>query len=159
MSRSTFALVFACMATLVCGCVERRFVVQTEPPGAQVFLNGEPLGATPVDYSYTYYGTYHFTLVKDGYETTHIEQRVAPPWWAYPPFDFIVEHLYPGEIEDVRRFQYSMQPMPQPNVADLIQQGEDLRARGRTLPPPTPPRYPELNPPDDQAQPSVPFVR
>ena len=128
------------------GCVERRFVIQTDPPGALVYQNGVPLGPAPVDGEFTYYGTYHFSLVKDGFETTHVEQRIAPPWFAYPPFDFVVENLWPLEVKDVRRFQYTMNPLPQPRVDQLLQDAEELRARGRALPPPTPPDYPELQP-------------
>lgn len=146
MRRSAYGLIVGCLLLFATGCVERRFVVQTNPPGAVVFLNGQELSPAPADGTFTYYGTYHFTLVHDGFETTHIEQRIEPPWWAYPPFDFIVEHVWPFEVEDVRRFEYTLNPKPQPNAAELLREGEALRARGRTLPPPTAPRYPEFNP-------------
>src|SRR5580693_4048976 len=53
------------IATVGTGCVERRYVVTSDPPGALVFRNGVPLGPTPVDDFYVYYGEYDITLVKD----------------------------------------------------------------------------------------------
>ncbi len=121
------------------GCVERRFVIQTDPPGALVYQNGRPLGASPVDVQYTYYGDYAFTIVKDGYETLHVLEEVRAPIYAYPPIDFVVENLYPGNICDVRRLHYVLRPRPQPRLDDLLQAGQQLRLRGRQLPPPSSP--------------------
>ena len=47
------------------GCVERRFVIESDPPGALVLMNGQQLGATPVDGHFVYYGRYHFTLAEN----------------------------------------------------------------------------------------------
>ena len=58
------------------GCVERRYVVYTDPPGAMVFRNGQPLGATPADDHFVYYGKYKFTIIADGYETLTVEQDI-----------------------------------------------------------------------------------
>ena len=41
-----------------------------------VFRNGVPIGPTPVDDQFVYYGNYHFTLVKDGYETLQVDQDI-----------------------------------------------------------------------------------
>src|SRR5262249_58004588 len=59
-------------AALLTGCVERRFVIESVPPTAQVLRNGQPIGFTPVDSEFIYYGKYNFTLIKDGYETLHV---------------------------------------------------------------------------------------
>src|SRR5262249_10209746 len=61
-----FVMLLAC-AGLLTGCVERRFVITTEPPGAIVYdERGMPTGAAPTDRTFVYYGDYQFTLVKDG---------------------------------------------------------------------------------------------
>ena len=126
------SLVFLGIASLS-GCVERRFVIETDPPGALVLMNGQPLGTTPVDGSFVYYGNYTFTLIKDGYETQHVNQRISSPWYEYPPFDFVSENLYPGKLEDVRRFRYSLAPATQVNPQQLLQQAEALRNRGQQI--------------------------
>lgn len=125
---------FAVFAALLSGCVERRFVVESDPPGALVLVNNQPLGSTPVDGHFIYYGNYDFTLVKDGFETLHVDQRIRAPWYQWPLVDFVSENLYPGKIEDVRRFRYAMQPAAQVNTQQLLNQAEALRDRGRALP-------------------------
>jgi len=62
-------LVMAVCAAAVTGCVERRYVIYTDPPGAMVLRNGQTLNATPVDDHFVYYGKYKFTIFADGYET------------------------------------------------------------------------------------------
>jgi hypothetical protein len=116
------------------GCVERRYVVTSDPPGAVVMVNNRPLGQTPVDGRFDWYGTYEFTLVADGYETLRVRQPIRPPVWQYFPLDFFVENLWPFHVEDVRRFHYQMQPLCQPNTRQLLDQAEGLRGRAATLP-------------------------
>jgi hypothetical protein len=127
---------------LLSGCVERRFVVDSNPPGAKVYVNDEPVGFTPVDVPFTYYGTYNITLERDGYQTQTIQQRLAPPWFAYPPIDFVVENLNPFKVRDIRRLQYELPRMQQVQLEQLRQEAEELRDRGRNLPEPE-------NPPEE----------
>src|SRR5262249_15529581 len=96
-------------ASLSTGCVERRYVINSDPPGALVYRDGRPIGTTPVDDAFIYYGKYHFTLVKDGYETLHVEEDFASPWYEYPPLDFFAENVWPWKIRDVRRPNYHLQ--------------------------------------------------
>ncbi len=122
--------------TLLAGCVERRFVIESDPPGALVLMNGQPIGATPVDGHFLYYGKYQFTLIKDGYETLQVEEKFRPPWYEYVPIDFLAENLYPGNIEDVRRPNiYRLSPRMQPRTDALFGQAEQLRTKGRSLQP------------------------
>ena len=129
-------IVAACavVAVALSGCVERRFVIESDPPGAVVLVNGQPLGSTPVDGHFIYYGNYDFTLVKDGYETLHVDQRIRAPWYQWPLIDFASENLYPGKLEDVHRFRYAMQPAAQVNTQQLLNTAGVLRERGRSLP-------------------------
>ena len=122
------------MFVLATGCVERRFVIESEPPGALVLMNGQPIGATPVDGHFVYYGRYQFTLIKDGYETLQVEENFRPPWYEYFPLDFASENLYPGKVEDIRRPRaFTMTPKAQPRADALLGQAEQLRSKGRAL--------------------------
>src|SRR5271166_3592360 len=103
-------IVLAC-TTMLAGCVERRFIVNTDPPGAILYVNGRPHSASPADDHFVYYGNYHFTLVKDGFETLQIDQYIAPPWYEHPVLDFFSENLFPWMIRDVKRFNYTMTPL------------------------------------------------
>jgi hypothetical protein len=139
-------LAVASCGGLLTGCVEQRYVVTTDPPGAMVLRNGQPLGQSPVDDHFVYYGTYNFTLILDGYETQHVHQKVPAPWYEYFPLDFFSENVIPWKIRDVRRFHYQLQPRRMVNTDDLLNEAQNLRNRGMSIrppdnnaPPPTPP--------------------
>jgi len=136
MKRYTWLLgVMACAAGLT-GCVDRRYVVTSDPPGAVVYKNGQPLGATPVDDHFTYYGDYEFVLVKDGYETTKRVEHFRTPWYQYFPIDFFAENLWPSRVVDVHRFNVEMQPVAAVRTDVLLDQAQNLRNRGHAIAPP-----------------------
>jgi hypothetical protein len=140
MRRSALLLGVVAAVALASGCVQRRFVIHSDPPGALVLRNGQPLSAAPADDSFVYYGKYRFTLVKDGFETLHVDQEVSPPWWQYPPIDFVVENLIPWTFRDIRRFNYTLQPATQPRSDEVLGRGTDLRSRGQAIQ--SPPKEP-----------------
>jgi hypothetical protein len=115
------------------GCVERRFVVNSDPPGALVYHNGIYLGATPVDGYLTYYGKQQFRLMKEGYETLDIVQPYMPPWYQIPGVDFFSENVWPFKLRDVRSFHYTLTPLQMVRPDDVRQQAEELRARGQSI--------------------------
>jgi hypothetical protein len=121
-------------AGLLSGCVERRYVIYTDPPGAIVIRNGQVLGPTPVDDYYIYYGTYHFTIFADGYETLQVDQEICSPWYEYPGLDFISENLVPYPIVDRREFHFKLEPRRVPDAEQLLNQAGNLRSRGLALP-------------------------
>ena len=149
MRRYVACLAVAACSGLLSGCVEQRYVVTTDPPGAMVLRNGQPLGQSPVDDHFVYYGTYHFTLILDGYETLQVQQKVPAPWYEYFPIDFFSENMIPWKLRDVRRFHYKLEPRRMVNTNDLLQEAQNLRNRGISIrppddnsPPPTPPPAP-----------------
>lgn len=141
MRRTTYLtwLAAAVSAGLLSGCVERRFVITTEPFGAIVYdEKGQPISASPADRQFTYYGKYRFTLVRDGYQTLVVEEQVKAPWYEVFPLDFIAENVIPFTIRDVRHFNYQLQPaqlVPPETVRDQAQQ---RRAYGKTIGVPLP---------------------
>src|SRR5579862_2464726 len=120
---------------LTTGCVERRMIVNSDPPGAYVYRNNIPIGNGPADDFFVYYGNYHFTLVKDGYETLQVNQKVASPWWEWPGIDFVTENLIPWKVRDVQTFTFQMQPLQSPSPADVLFRGRDLRNRAAGITP------------------------
>jgi hypothetical protein len=138
--RRTVVLVAAVLgAGFLPGCVERRYVITSDPPGAVVLRNGVPLGATPVDDHFVYYGDYEFTLIKDGYETLKVVQRIPTPWYQYFPIDFVSENLFPWTVTDVRRFNYKLEPRRAVNPDQLLDEAQNLRNRGHSIGPPVEP--------------------
>ncbi len=139
-------------AGLLSGCVDQRFVISSDPPGALVLRNNQPIGAAPVDDHFVYYGNYHFTLIKDGFATLEVDQKVPTPWYEYFPLDFISENLIPWKIRDVRRFTYHLEPLRQVNTDEMLGRGQLLRSRGQGIgqpaapPPPPAPGAPPASP-------------
>jgi hypothetical protein len=134
-------------AGLLMGCVERKYVITSDPPGAIVFRNDQFLGATPVDDHFVYYGKYHYTLIKDGYETLQVDQPIPAPWYEWIGIDFLSENLWPFTVQDVHRFNYQMQPAQLPRVDEVMQGADALRERGLLLGP-----LPGTNPPKSRWQ-------
>lgn len=129
---------FAALAST--GCVERRFVITTEPFGAMVYdWSDVPVGKTPADKPFTWYGTYRFKIMKDGYQTKIVEERVKAPWYEWPLLDFVSENLLPFTVRDIRRLHYQLDPID-PNLSpkQVVDEGEILRQRGRTIGTPLP---------------------
>ena len=127
---------------LVGGCVERSYVVETNPPGALVMANNRPLGAAPADGHWVYPGKYDFTIYKPGFETLHVEQLIEARWYDYPPLDFFADHVWPFKLVDRRRFRYDLVPAQVPDVNDVLQRSGGLRDRGRALRPEAAPASP-----------------
>jgi hypothetical protein len=121
-------------ASLLSGCVERRFIITSNPPGATVYREGMQLGVTPVDDPFVYYGTKEYTLVLDGFETLKVKQKSPPPWYEIPPLDFLAENMWPFTIRDIRRPEpYQLQPLQSPNPNQVINRAEQLRNSGRAI--------------------------
>src|SRR5262249_3082859 len=98
MPRRALPLLFVALA--LTGCVERRMLIVSDPPGATVFVNGENVGLSPASVPFTYNGKYDVTLVRDGYQTKTYEAVVPRRWFEFFPIDFGAEVLYPGHIQD-----------------------------------------------------------
>ena len=132
-------IALALLAALSGGCVDRRFIIESEPPGAVVYVNNQYIGATPVDLPFQYYGTYRFTFVADGYETLTVDECVRPPWYEYFPLEFLSECLWPGVVRDLRSIHKPMQPMQMPSPEEIRARAEQLRAQGQSIGVPLPP--------------------
>jgi len=154
---SCLACLAACLSAGLTGCVERRFVITTDPPGAIVLdENHRPIGASPADDQFTYYGTYRFTVIKDGFQTQHFEEHVKAPWYEYFPFEFFSENLIPWHIRDVRRLHYTLVPVQLIPPEDVLRDGLKLRERERGLEVPPRPDEPAPAPRPVPVMPAVP---
>jgi hypothetical protein len=109
------------------GCVQRRMTVRTNPPGALLYVDDYEIGTTPVSTSFTYYGTRNIRLVKDGYETLTVKQTILPPWYEFPPMDFVSENFVPGQIRDQRTLDFQLKPQAIVPTEQLLSRAEGLR--------------------------------
>jgi hypothetical protein len=92
------------------GCVERSLTIDSDPPGAAVFLDGESLGSSPVTVPFTFYGRREVLLRKVGYRNIRRIERVRAPWYQWFPLDLLSEAVWPGTIHDRRSFLYRLEP-------------------------------------------------
>ncbi len=113
------------------GCVRRRMTIVSNPPGALVYVDDYEIGTTPISTDFTYYGQRKIRLVKDGYETLTVMQKVPAPWYQIPPLDFVSENVIPVEIRDRQTFAYTMTPQVVVPPGQLLGRAEDLRRQAR----------------------------
>lgn len=126
-------LVLAAAGTLsAVGCVDRRFVVESNVPAAQIHVDGVPYGPAPADGRYEYAGYRTIQASAPGYETATERVRFRPRWYDYPPLDLIAE-IQPFRIEDVRRVRIDLAPSQPVNQAALVGNADALRARGLAM--------------------------
>ena len=123
---------------MLSGCVERRYTIRTEPPGATVVVNGEEIGPAPVSRSFNYYGDRKITLVLDGYQTKTLIQPIEACWWDSFLTEFFTENLIPVSLRDERIYKYKLEPAQTSSQAGLRARAESLRSDAHTLPKPRP---------------------
>jgi hypothetical protein len=103
--------------------------VRTNPPGAMVYVDDYPIGTTPISHEFTYYGTRKVRLVKPGYETLTVYERMPPPWYEIPPLDFVSENMVPGEFRDHRTLSFQLVPQKVVPTEELLGRAEALRTQ------------------------------
>lgn len=119
------AIAVAVAVTGLVGCVERKLLVRSDPPGARIFLDGEPQGVTPASIPFTFYGTREVVLRAPGRKTARVVVPLAPPWYQVMPIDFFAEVLLPVTVVDERLVEAKLEPRGRAGEADL----EALRRR------------------------------
>jgi hypothetical protein len=126
---------------LAAGCVRRQMTIESDPPGALVYLNGQEAGRTPLERDFVLYGTYDVQVRREGYETLKTRQRVIAPWWQWPPFDLVAE-LFP--LTDRRSYTYKLSPAADTaiDLDAILSRSEEMRGKLESTrvagpPPPT----------------------
>ncbi|REJ90730.1 MAG: PEGA domain-containing protein [Planctomycetota bacterium] len=130
LTRLLTAALLLCAGT---GCVSRRLVIRSNPPGALVELDGRQVGQTPFSTDFTYYGTREVKLSMPGYETLTVQQPVRAPWYQIFPLEFVSDNLLPFRVTDRRDFTYQLQPR-HPALDDqdqLLQRARGFRSQSQ----------------------------
>jgi PEGA domain len=109
------------------GCVRRRLMVRSNPPGAMVYVDNQLIGTTPCATDFVYYGTREIRLVKAGYDTYTVNQPIPAPWYEIPPLDFVSENLTWKKIQDFRTVTYDLKPQTIVPTEQLLGRAEELR--------------------------------
>jgi hypothetical protein len=110
------------------GCVEQTMTVDSNPPGALVYLNDQEVGRTPVTKDFKWYGDYDIQLRLEGYETLKTHKILAAPAWNWVPMDLFA-YLVPVTLKDHKSLSYTLKPLD-PSLdqpAPLVDRAENLR--------------------------------
>jgi hypothetical protein len=129
---TTWMIAVTLTVTLGCNSVQRRFVVRSTPPGAEVYIDKQFIGRSPVSVPFTYYGTRQIQLEKDGYKTVQIEQNFKPRWYGRFPISLIAENFWPREIRDERVMDFELTPKEVVSDRRLIERADELRGNVHT---------------------------
>jgi len=109
-------LLAGCMLT---GCVRRTLRIESDPPGATVWVDGDNLGTTPAQVPFKSYGTIEVMLYKENYCVRREVVRLKPPWYAVFPIDFVTDVLLPVNFHDHKIFGFELQPLTKPDTDSL----------------------------------------
>ena len=141
--------------TLSACAARREFFITSTPEGAEVRLDGEPVGRTPLHLPFDDYGTRSFTFYLDGYVTDSQVIKIKPPWYGYFPFDIVTEVLLPIGWRDRHKIHADLEPgtgaIPLPDLQSVIDRAMALRHAGPEGPPPSMPEPPGAPKPPQRA--------
>ena len=158
-SRSIF---FLAVALLGGACkVSRTLELTSTPPGAEVRLDDESVGRTPVKVPFEHYGTRRVTFYLSGYRTVSKQIELAPRWYARFPLDLVTEVLLPLGLSDRRHYHEELVPgeevLSLPSLRSVIERAAVLREGGpegpRALPEPGPAVVPSTPPAAEEPAP------
>jgi hypothetical protein len=149
-TRSVCILLFA--LALSAGCVERKLIIESDPPGAPVWIDEQYAGVTPLDYPFAHYGTRSVRVGplrdENGRLTYRESERVFDIDWPYYerfPIDFFYEVLYPRTLVDEHRLpEFALEPVTgegstaQMTIGELRQEADAFRRRALTQVPEEP---------------------
>jgi hypothetical protein len=109
------------LVALASGCVERTLNIQSEPPGATVYLDGFDVGQTPIkQLRFDFYGTREIVAVRPGHRTERRVVEIDAPWWQHFPLDIVPGLLLPWTVHDRRHACLVLDPVRPAKRDDLF---------------------------------------
>jgi len=125
-TKTTLLSLVICLC-LISGCVERKLTIRTSPDNAQVMLNDEPMGTSPVTASFQWYGDYSIRINKPGYIPLETHRKLKAPWYDYFPFDFFAQILTPKRIVNEYEWSFDLEPAQPVDRDTVIGQAQTLQ--------------------------------
>lgn len=132
------------LSTAACS-VHRELVIETDPPGARVFMDREAIGLTPIHMPYEYGGVREFLILHEEGETKYAPTRVVQDsssfFYDQFPFD-VLARLLPFRSDETITLSIELEPSrlaeavmdDEDNyVRALMERAEEMRQRARRL--------------------------
>ncbi|MBL8965113.1 MAG: PEGA domain-containing protein [Phycisphaeraceae bacterium] len=127
-------VILAAATAFSSGCLQRRLLITSDPPGAIVYANDVELGRTPIEANFTFYGGYDVRVELEGYEPLRTRAQANAPFYEIPPFD-LVAMAVPFDIQTTIRWHFALTQAVE-NVENarvvedaLLDRAKDLRTR------------------------------
>ena len=119
------------------GCVERKILISSSPPGAEVFLDGKPLGLTPVEIPFVHYGEHRVALRMKSHEIFQKHIQIRPPLYEIFPLDFVSEVLIPYNFKDLHSFHFQLKKrepysLTEKEIEEVWQRAEGFKLKLNT---------------------------
>ncbi|WP_161491732.1 PEGA domain-containing protein [Sedimentisphaera salicampi] len=126
---------FAASLTLMvmAGCVNRELKVITKPENADVYLNGEQIGSSPVSTNFNWYGTYDVKIAKKGFKTLQQTAEIKRPLHDYFPFDIFAGIFNSGKTYTYR-WHFDLEKAREPSREALVERANNLAERAEAEP-------------------------
>lgn len=115
------------LVIITSGCVERKLIINSEPQGAVVYVDGSKIGQTPVEMKFVHYGTRRVVVEKEGFKNIDRLVKIYPPWYEFFPFEIISETLLPFTITDKTNLEFKMEKVEPEDTNVLRKRAEEMR--------------------------------
>ncbi|NUN50316.1 MAG: PEGA domain-containing protein [Candidatus Brocadiae bacterium] len=125
------AALLVLLGAAAAGCVERELRVESDPPGADLYIDGVKAGTTPHVEPFTFYGARRLTFRLDGHVPQETVVPIRPPWFQVLPLDFFFELLWPWTLRDERRVSVVLEPLSEADPEALIERARSWREEAR----------------------------
>ena len=79
MDRWIACLIAVFALLLLSGCVQRILRIESDPPGASVYVNGKAAGKTPLEHPFDFYGEFEIVLRHADHQSKRIVHEASPP--------------------------------------------------------------------------------
>ena len=122
------------LIVMLTGCVNRSYIIRSEPAGADVFVGGEHLGKTPVKKKFTFYGTREVILRKKGFAEQRADMKLKIPLYQRFPLDMVAEGLLPFQFENEQTFEYALEPAKTAEDPDFLARANAARQQLKDVP-------------------------
>ena len=106
----------------------------SEPPGAEVRIDEEYMGRTPLTLPFTHYGERRVSLYLEGFIADSEVLKIRPPWYGHFPLDIFSEVLIPVGWHQTVRHHVDLEPgsgkISAPELNLVLRRAESLRNLG-----------------------------